>query len=80
MEGIRAELGSMFVREVDGQAVDGWYQGLTERHGLVAGTAVRHFNVMHHMMEKATTIWSKETGINRNPADEVEVKAAERSA
>jgi hypothetical protein len=31
-------------------------------------------------MEKATTIWSKETGINRNPADEVEVKAAERSA
>src|SRR5215472_651210 len=28
---------------------------------------------MHHMMAKATTIWSKETGIERNPADEVEV-------
>jgi integrase len=40
----------------------------------VAGTAVRHFNVMHHMMEKASTIWSKETGIDRNPADQVEVK------
>ena len=42
--------------------------------GLSAGTAVRHFNVMHHMMEKAATIWSKETGIDRNPADPVEVK------
>jgi integrase len=29
---------------------------------------------MHHMMGKAATIWSKETGIDRNPADEVEVK------
>jgi hypothetical protein len=28
---------------------------------------------MHHMMEKAATIWSKETGIARNPADDVEV-------
>ena len=28
---------------------------------------------MHHMMEKASTIWSKETGIDRNPADQVEV-------
>jgi len=74
LEGIRNELGSMFVREVDGQAVSRWYQGLTERRGLSAGTAVRHFNVMHHMMEKAATIWSKETGIDRNPADEVEVK------
>jgi integrase len=73
LEGIREELGSMFVREVDGRAVDRWYQGLTER-GLSAGTAVRHFNVMHHMMEKAATIWSKETGIDRNPADEVEVR------
>ena len=26
------------------------------------------------MMEKAATIWSKETGIDRNPADQVEVK------
>jgi integrase len=29
---------------------------------------------MHHMMAKATTVWSKETGIDRNPADEVEVR------
>ena len=34
---------------------------------------MRHFNVMHHMMEKAATIWSKETGIERNPADAVDV-------
>ena len=41
---------------------------------LSPGTAVRHFNVMHHMMAKASTIWSKETGIDRNPADLVEVR------
>ncbi|HTR67609.1 MAG TPA: site-specific integrase, partial [Terriglobales bacterium] len=41
---------------------------------LSPGTAARHFNVMHHMMEKASTIWSTETGIDRNPADLVEVK------
>jgi integrase len=29
---------------------------------------------MHHMMEKAATIFSKETSIDRNPADDVEVK------
>jgi integrase len=63
----------MFVRELDGQAVDRWYQGLTARRGLSPGTAVRHFNVIHHMMEKAATIWSADTGINRNPADLVEV-------
>jgi len=74
LEGIREELGDMFVREVDGRAVDRWYQGLTDRRGLSAGTAVRHFNVMHHMMGKAASIWSKETGIDRNPADQVEVK------
>jgi hypothetical protein len=28
---------------------------------------------MHHMMAKASTIWSKETGLDRNPADPVEV-------
>ncbi len=28
---------------------------------------------MHHLMEKASTIWSKETGLDRNPADQVEV-------
>src|SRR5205809_7987676 len=31
IEGIRDELGNLFVREVDGRAVDRWYQGLTER-------------------------------------------------
>jgi hypothetical protein len=29
---------------------------------------------MHHMMAKATTVWSKETGIDRNPADAVELR------
>jgi len=72
LDGIRRELGHLFVREVDGSAVQGWYRGLTEA-GLSAGTAVRHFNVMHHMMEKASIIWSKETGIDRNPSDQVEV-------
>jgi integrase len=74
LEGIRRSMGGRFVREVDGCAVDQWYKGLTRRSGLSAGTAVRHFNVMHHMMRKAATIWSKETGIDRNPADQVEVK------
>ena len=74
IEGIRDELGRAFVREVDGSAVARWYEDLTAVRGLSAGTAVRHFNVMHHMMEKAATIWSKETGIDRNPADLVEVK------
>ncbi len=74
LEGIRDELGSRFVREVDGVAVSGWYEKLTVLRELSAGTAVRHFNVMHHMMKKAATIWSKETGIDRNPADLVEVK------
>ena len=74
LEGIRSELGSSFVREVDGVAVARWYENLTTGRELSPGTAVRHFNVMHHMMEKASTIWSKETGIDRNPADQVEVK------
>ena len=74
LAGIREELGSLFVREVDGRAVDHWYQTLMTVRGLSPGTAVRHFNVMHHMMEKAATIWSEETGIDRNPADLVEVK------
>jgi integrase len=73
LAGIRQDLGHLFVREVDGIAVQGWYRGLTDEKGLSAGTAVRHFNVMHHMMEKASAIWSKETGIDRNPADQVEV-------
>ncbi|MGA2051226.1 MAG: site-specific integrase [Terracidiphilus sp.] len=73
-EGIRDELGKMFVREVDGVAVSRWYESLTAVQGLSDGTAVRHFNVMHHMMEKASTIWTKETGLERNPADSVEVR------
>jgi integrase len=70
---IGRELGNYFVREVDGPAIQRWFGGLTE-DGLSAGTAVRHFNVMHHMMEKACTIWSKEAGIDRNPADQIEVE------
>jgi integrase len=64
----------MFVREVDGIAVGQWYENLTGVRDLSPGTAVRHFNVMHHMMAKASTIWSKETGLDRNPADQVEVR------
>ena len=74
LEGIRSELGKTFVREVDGNAVSRWYENLTAVHELSPGTAVRHFNVMHHMMKKAATIWTKDTGIDRNPADHVEVK------
>ena len=73
VEGIRSELGRCFVREIDGVAIGRWYENLTATHDLSPGTAVRHFNVMHHMMEKASTIWSRETGIDRNPADQVEV-------
>jgi integrase len=79
VEGIRSELGRMFVREVDGVAVQRWYENLTASRGLADNTAVRHFNVMHHMMEKATTIWSKETGLDRNPADLVEVRRPDGS-
>jgi integrase len=74
LDGIRSDLGRSFVREVDGNRVSRWYENLTAVRDLSPGTAVRHFNVMHHMMEKASTIWSKETGIDRNPADQVEVK------
>jgi integrase len=74
LDGIRSDLGRTFVREVDGGAVARWYEDLTTVRNLSQGTAVRHFNVMHHMMEKASTIWSKETGIERNPADQVEVR------
>lgn len=73
VEGIRAELGRLFVREADGASMQRWYENLTGKRGLAANTAVRHFNVMHHMMEKAATIWSKDTGIDKNPADLVEV-------
>jgi len=74
LNGIDSELGRLFVREVDGIAVGHWYHTLMSVKKLSPGTAVRHFNVMHHMMQKACTIWSKETGLDRNPADQVEVK------
>jgi integrase len=74
LKGIRKQFGHLFVREAGGIAIDRWYRSLMEEKGLSEGTALRHFNVMHHMMGKAATIWSKETGIDRNPADEVEVK------
>jgi integrase len=76
LAGIRAHLGNLFVREVDGAAIQDWYLSLTQSKRLSTGTAARHFNVMHHMMEKAATIWSKQTGIDRNPADAVEVQRA----
>lgn len=50
------------------------YENLVVKRGLSPGTAVRHFNVMHHMVDNAAKIWSKESGIDRNPADQVEVK------
>ena len=74
LDGIREILGRLFVREVDGPAITIWFENLTSKRGLSAGTAVRHFHVMHHMMEKASTIWSNDTGIDRNPADQVEVR------
>ena len=74
LDGIRSNLGGLFVREIDGDVVNRWYEDLMAVQDLSQGTAVRHFNVMHHMMEKASTIWSKETGIDRNPADQVEVR------
>lgn len=74
LKGIRKQFGQLFVREAGGIAIDRWYRCLMEEKGLSEGTALRHFNVMHHMMGKAAAIWSKETGIDRNLADEVEVK------
>lgn len=74
VEGIRSVLGRMFVREVDGMAVQEWYDNLTDVRELAVNTAERHFHVMHHMMRKASTIWATVTGIDRNPADQVEVE------
>jgi integrase len=73
MDGIREEMGQLFVREASGEVMRRWYAGLTETKSLLEGTALRHFNVMHHMMGKAATVWSVETGIDRNPADDVDV-------
>ena len=79
VEGIRSELGRKVVREVDSIAVQHWYENLTGKRGLADNTAVRHFNVMHHMMEKASTIWAPETGIDRNPASLIEVRRPDDS-
>src|SRR5215831_8685747 len=49
LEGIRQEIGKLFVREIDGVVVHRWYRRLMDEKDLSAGTAVRHFNVMHHM-------------------------------
>jgi hypothetical protein len=56
LDGIRSDLGRSFVREIDGGEVSRWYENLTAVRDLSPGMAVRHFNVMHHMMEKASTI------------------------
>jgi hypothetical protein len=74
VEGIRTELGRMFVREVDGIHVQHWYENLTGKRGLAENTAVRHFNVMHHLMKKASTIWSKECGHTVN-LGEIDLRA-----
>lgn len=79
IEGIRSELGRKFVREVDGVDIQRWYENLTGKRGLADNTAQRHFNVMHHLMKKACTIWVKETGLDRNPADQIEVKRVDDS-
>ena len=60
-------------------AIQHWYENLTGKRGLADNTAVRHFNVMHHMMEKASTIWSAETGLDRNPASLIEVRRPDDS-
>jgi integrase len=73
LRGLKDRFGKLFVREITGAEIDSWYRSFPAR-GLEVGTAVRHFNVLHHMLEKASTIWSRETGIDRNPADEVEIK------
>ncbi len=68
-------LANKFAREVDGIAVGEWYENLTAARGLFCQHGrSRHFVIMHHMMRKAASIWSKETGLGRNPADQVEVE------
>ena len=74
LEGIRKTFKGRFVLDVDGAAIDRWYQDLSAVHGLCPGTAVRHFNVMHHMLGRAASVWTKDTGLTRNPADEVEIE------
>ena len=63
LEGIREGLGKFFVREVDGDAVGGWYERLTAVRELSPGTAVRHFNVMHHMRRRLRRFGPKIPGL-----------------
>ena len=77
--GIHSELGHIFVRDLDGVHIQGWVDNLTGKRGLAENTAVRHFNVMHHLMKKASTIWSKGTGLTQNPADMIEIKRSDDS-
>ena len=55
-------------------AVQELYDNLTDVRELAVNTAERHFHVMHHMMKKTSTIWAPLTGVDRNPADQVEVE------
>ena len=74
LEGIRQAFRGCFVGEIDGAAVERWHHDLTVIRGLSASTALRHFNVLHHLFGRAMTVWTKDTGLSRNPADEVEVE------
>ena len=65
---------SMFLVELRQRLRQEWYDNLTDVRELAVNTAERHFHVMHHMMRKASTIWATTTGIDRNPADQVEVE------
>jgi integrase len=70
----------MFVRNVDGTPIQRWCDNLTGKRGLTENTAVRHFNVMHHLMKMASTIWSRETGLIQNPAGMIEIKRSDEIA
>ena len=79
LEGVRQAFRGGFVSEIDGAAVERWYHDLTVMRGLSASTALRHFNVLHHLLGRAATVWTKDTGLSRNPADEVEVERPDDS-
>ena len=74
LNGLRQAFGNAFVHEVDGPAVERWYHGMTATKGLSCGTALRHFNVLHHLLGRAKSVWRKETGLTLNPADDIEVE------
>jgi integrase len=65
---------AMFLVELRQRLRQEWYDNLTDVRELAVNTAERHFHVMHHMMRKASRIWATTTGIDRNPADQVEVE------